>query len=318
MPVALFIVTALISVSMFVSASRIVEEGQVNRLLLSSTSALYASESTRHLAWREMRADKGVEVVRDFLDASVERGAQVNEELVVDRSFLQDEIEGVGGAGSDDWEIGERVKSVRTQVQAQVDAFVKEFDQATGDFFFYDIQPGQYFTSFVIDYCGATASTCPDLIIEWFEIRRVGLSLEFNKLDELKFASFTDPFEASGIQRFVVNTADVFQRSQYSNLSFSTSPEDDYKQRFSLSSFVFVQNHYLIRFRSQNAQEFNFQVQVFDSTNNPKKIPNTIFEVDDVGTSDLAFRRIRQQKRVLPGLQPGLEYLHAVDRIIDK
>lgn len=322
MPLALFLISSLVSVSMFVSSSRIVQDSQVNNLLLASSRALYASESSRQLAWNQMRPDrssgKGVEVVRDFIDKSTALGAETTDGLIVNKRLLHDEIKDISATEREKWDVGERVQSVRTLVQSQADAFVKEYYDSSIDFFFYDLQPGQYFSSFVVDYCSTDVSSCSDLIIEWFEIQRVGFSVEFDSLEQLKDDPFADPYQSSKIGRKVVNSADSVQRGQYANLNFSSSADPEYKKRFTLSSFVFVNNHYLVRFRSQDGKPFHFQVQVHNTTSKPMKIPNTIFEVDDVSSSDDSFRRVRQQKRFSSGLQPGLEYLMAVDRIIDK
>jgi len=316
MPIALFLISALVSVSMFVSASRIVQDSQVNQLLLASSRAVYASESSSQLAWHKVRPDRGAEVIGDFYEnTSALDGSDIsNEGRVVDKRLLQESILSLSEADQIELQIGDRVKNVRSKLSAQADAFVKEYFETSIDFFFQDVTPYQQFEKFVIDFCDVDAS-CPSLIVEKFVITKSGSMIEFDTLEGLRDNPFLNPYQHSAIDREVLaNVAGV--DSPYRN----SLGQPVYQKRYVIENLDFNNQNkdHLVRFRSQDGSYFRFQVQAQNSSGDLCEIPNTVFEVDDISSSDDSFRRVRQQRRFFGGLQPGLEYVYSADKMVDK
>jgi|CXWL01.1.fsa_nt_gi hypothetical protein len=307
MPLAFFLISVILSLSIVLSFSSIAQDSRLNQQVYASTAAFYTAESSQRLAWSEAKTDLAAKGVDDFL-AAVGGEKQAKS----DKSYLEKEIpEGLK------LNVGIESASRRTQLKAKEKPFIVKFFQPGAELFFWHLREEQDFDTFRIDYCRHDEQLCPQLMVDVFLIKT--RTPGFNSLQDFLQNSGTQPFDMVR-DTMVMNGSTVERATTDTGLSYSTVGGGfaEWKQRFSLSGFQFLQgSSYLIRFRTLDRAPFHYQLSVIHA-GQQKEFPNVVFEVDEISRARGAFRRLREQRQFLGGPQPGLEYVFFAHEFYDK
>lgn len=309
MPIALFLIAAIVSSTMFVHMQSIAQNTPLNDALLASTAAFYAASSSAEITWGVSKSISSAEGLKEFNERR-----QKNEAERGNKGFLGD-VTFTGGATSLELNKGRVAGSVRTKMTSSPMSFLEEYRQPSGEVLMMDIQPHEAPESFQVDYC-IDGEPCPDLVVEWFRFSKDFsfhdlTSLEdLDNLEKLEIEEsslspcITDPVLKT--TRCLVNTGET---GDLGGLTVGDSKRPGYLKGINLrlqgSSY-----HYLIRFRSDDKSSFYFKIYGLDGVNKEMPLPNTIMETDETGNAGLSFRRIREQKLIHGGFQEGLEYSH--------
>jgi len=307
MPLAFFLISVILSLSIVLSFSNIAQDSRVNQQLQASTAAFYTAESSRRLAWSEAKTDIAAKGIDDFL-AAVGGEKQAKS----DKTFLEKTL-------PDGLTLNAGVESAsrRTQLKAKEKPFNVKFFQPGAELFFFHLREEQDFDTFRIDYCRQDEEQCPQLLADIFLVKT-----QIPGFDSLQdFIDHPDQEQFDLLRDTMVVNGNIVERATTdTGLSYSTVDGGfaDWKQRFSLSGFQFLQGYsYLIRFRTLDRNPFHYQLSVIHA-GQQKEFPNIVFEVDEISRARAAFRRIREQHQFLGGLQPGLEYVFFAHEFYEK
>jgi len=324
MPFALFLISVLVSSSMYLSTSRVAQDSLVNQQLVAGTAAFYVAESSAQVTWGELDTETSSELVQDFLDISTDSGVAVK----TAKDFVTEMNSGIEA---------KRVKAERnTSSSSHRNNFEPQmmFDSGS-EFFFYRVKdvPELSFTDFSIDYC-IEDQPCPDyLVIEWYEFEQ-----DFNFHDLLAvqddlyddvihqniisgtpgFDPCYDPPGAKNIKvtkciAHLITTLSIYD-GEFGLSSGQAADNFSWLHNFRLS-MSFPGKHYLVRFKSEDGSDFYFQAYGLRNTSvlsNPSPmypLPNVFMEIDEMGNARGALKRIKEQMKSFGSIQSGLDYV---------
>jgi len=321
MPLAIFLISVIVSSSLYVSTARISQDSQVNQALVASTSAFYTASSSAEVTWTEVTPENSEEIVEVFQAQDTGTGIDQSQDYLPQVFSSFDE-----NHDSLEFNKGIEAKSARTGLSmSDVSSFVDQHFQSSAEVFLYQVPPSKAIDSIQVDYCSKDAGgTCPDLIVEWFRLKS---SFQFQKLDELVMkVPDLNPLESCmdltemGIERCVVRVSSSDSGSKLA-LKYSSAGSDSlYKRSLNLTTQFTGGDHYLFRFRSEDKIPFHFEIYGKNGSMSQQKapLPTAYKEVDEIGMARFSFRRIREQQQVSGGLQDGLEFVHFAEMVENK
>ncbi len=313
MPFAIFLVSLLISSSMYASSARVSQDSLVNQTLINSTAAFYTASSSAEVTWSSTKAEDSTKTIAEFTNFRTDQ-----EGSPTTRDLFSDATSSDGGSMVMNQAVD--TDSISTQVKLDTKSFVEEHELNSAEVFLYKVPPDKAIDEIRLDYCHEDKDTsCPDLIVEWFRISDTA-SLSFLDLESLKdkssdlnqYNTCLDISEMNA-ERCVVQT----QQGSSSDLDVISNLDETMYQRRIVLNTLFPGNHYLFRFRTRDKSPIHFRLMgVRGGKEAP--LPTAYFESDEVGQTQASFRRIRQQQAVSGGLQDGLEYVHYAHQLESK
>lgn len=304
MPLALFLISVIVSGTMIIQVQGISQDSLVNQALVESTAAFYTAGSSAEVSWNVVKLADGASSVERLGTFTAQKAS----------------TQGVSGvqvvSGSDtvtglEFNKGRSAASGKSLLKNETLAFAEELRAASAEVFF---DAGSLATM-KMDYCLTSAPSCPDLIVEWFEMPK-GSGATYDQLSkyELKSRKLSDliqPCEnvTNTIKRCVTTTRPGRVKG---NLTPQSSPLPGSPFRKAISLVGLTSNKsYLVRFRviGKSTEQISYQFYGFDGVKNVA-LTNSYFEADEVGKAGASTRGIRQQQMVSGGLQSGLEFVH--------
>ncbi|MDF2379307.1 MAG: hypothetical protein P1V18_03750 [Candidatus Gracilibacteria bacterium] len=323
MPLALFLISVIVSGSMFVTLDRVSRDTVMNQALVASTAAFYTASSSAEVTWSQVKAEDSTDIVDVFKKASTD----TNEGDAGPREYLT-KVD----YGSDDYDVDPtsmefnqgRVAGARfTGVKIAEQSFVDTYVQSSAEVFMYQVPPDRKTNYIHVDYC-ETDEACPELIVDWFVLQD---GFQFQELAEIK----DEPSEKNSIinpcldytnlkiKRCVLKTDQV--APVLGDFKQGTSVRSGFQKYLELKT-VFPANHYLFRFRTVDRSSVRFKIvgrnNGGESDTLDLPLATAFFEVDELGNAGLSFRRVRQQQMVSGGLQDGLEFVHFAETVEEK
>lgn len=306
MPLALFLISVLVSSSMYLSTQRVMQDSEVNQALVASTAAFYTASSSAEVSWTEVGAESSqrrIEAFRAVSDNPSEEGA------------LADAL---GDEGHLELNQGIESDEERRNLSATQGAFTEVYYQSSAEVFLAEVPPDEVIDALEVEYCAEDSTDpCPEIIVEWF---RLGEGFRFQDLAEL----IDQPTDTSPINPCVVipqtNVTRCVVRSSSGSqgaLQLSESSDDERFLRSFRLTTDFPAYDYLVRFRALDKQPFHFRAHGLRA-GLVTGLPSHAFEVDETGSTKFSYRRIRQQQAVSGGLQDGLEFVHYAHEVANK
>lgn len=300
MPIAIAVISLVVSSFLTFTVLSVTEENQLNQRLLASTASLYAANSSADVSWFLVKPQKSLETIFKFQQ---ERN-DASDPPTPKAALKKDDIE---------LNLGVAMQTQKTVLRIRPDQFIQRFFQSSAEVFLYDVREDKAVREVVMEYC-LLGKSCPELIIEWFAI---GKEIQFQQLQVLKdltseTAPLSDCFSFPGIsvERCAIRTS-----QPHPTLSISDGATG-FQKKFWLTT-RFEALHYLIRFRSVDRTAFDFAMYG-KKGETMVALPNTTFEVDETMAMQDAYRRVRQQKAVSGGLQDALEFAHFAENVANK
>ncbi|MDP2691940.1 MAG: hypothetical protein U1C97_03620 [Candidatus Gracilibacteria bacterium] len=316
MPLAIFLITVIISGSLYGSIARVHQDSFVNQTLLASTAAFYTASSSAEVSWTEVNAENSLDVVAAFTGQSTDAEGESPESQDYLPGLFVDLDE--DDQKSLELNMGIEAASIQTKVELNESSFVDRYFQSSAEVFLYEVPLDLVIDRIRVDFCLDKVDTSCTLIVEWFRLDKDEFS--FQDVESLAdqdwdLSSLSACLEYSelGIKRCVLNSA-LGSRDQ---LNFVAPPEGSkYTQSMILSTSL-SGYHYLFRFRTMDHEQVHFAMYG-ESGGDRAALPTAFFEIDELGRSQNSFRRIRQQQVVSGGLQDGLEYAQYSETVQDK
>jgi len=313
MPLALFLISLIVSGSLFVTTTRVSQDSRLQQNLLASTAAFYTAGSSAEVSWAQVTPETSPQLIEAFKSAYTDQGGQTPTD------YIQQTLASGGPQATLELNLGIQANAKKNQLSLSKDSLIESFYQNSAEIFLFDVPPDQAVDFLQLEYCQTDDEfTCPDLIIDWMEIKS---GFQFQQLQSLVDApSNTDPISACEdftdmkIKRCIVKSTSMLS----GDLTSSTPFDSSFSQAIKLKTNFASVKHYLFRFRSIDRNPFSFRLSGSDSLGQTKPLPNTLFEIDEIGTAKSTFRRIRQQRMVSGGLQDGLEFVHYADEVKPK
>jgi len=288
MPFFLFLVSLLVSFSMFLTVHRVVQDAAFDQQLVASSAAFMLASSETQGRFSALRAEGNV-------------GAELDQGLGDQFVYNQDVP----------------VQFVQSSFSNIPDPFLEEFFQSSGEISLLNIPPEQAIDAVEVDYCGASDDVCEDLIIEWF---RIGQNFQFQQLEKVKdLESDTSPINPC-FDIPMTDTQRCFRMSRKGSIGPLTISSSSSDQRFTHSFRLqtdFPSYRYLIRFRSEKRIPFLFNVTGIKAGKRVP-IPMAFVEADAIGEARSSLRRVREQRMVSAGLQDGLDFVHYSHSVANK
>lgn len=302
MPLALFLISVLVSSSMYLSVQRVMQDSEVNQALVASTAAFYTASSSAEVTWSDVEPEsslKRLEAFRTVADSS-EGG-----------------LSGLGEGAALELNQGIESQEAQRRLSAHEVAFVEEYYQSSAEIALFEVPADEIIDSLEVDYCARDSSDpCPEIIVEWFRLGQGFRFQDLQRLDDLP--ADTSPISPCVDIPETEMTRCVVRSSMGSrgDLSLSNTSDDDFLRSFELRT-DFPAYDYLVRFRSLDKKPFHFRAQG-RKAGVVTGLPSNALEIDETGVTRFSYRRIRQQQAVSGGLQDGLEFVHYSHEVANK
>lgn len=316
MPLALFLISVIVSGSMFVTLDRVSRDTVMNQALVESTAAFYTASSSAEVSWSKVTSEKSTERIETFDSASTDKveGVQGSQAYLAGVSMGTDDF---GAVQNLEFNQG-RVAGARfTGIKIAEQSFVDSYMQSSAEVFLYDVAPNRKVDFIQVDYC-ADGEGCPELIVDWFVFQD---SFHFQKVDQVKLEKSKEKAKIDpclielGIMRCEAVTHDM---PTTGHLTAGSSSRTGFKKMISLK-LDDSSAHYLFRFVTHNKQDVSFKiVGKRDGSLNDFPLPTVNFQVEELGHAGNSFRRMRQQKMVSGGNQDGVEFVHFAENVAEK
>lgn len=310
MPLILFLISVLISASLFLSVFRVSQDTFLHQKLLESTAAFYTASSSADASFGLIKASKSTEQFKAFEAQKIAQKTSGKPSLSTAlSSFTQTALE----------LNQERETTPFLTVLSASSSFVpQQYYDSSAEVFLYKLDPNEVVSSIRLDYClSEVCTTPPELIIDWFELPG---SFEFQDLASLKNKLF--PGAVNGCITFPGTTIKrCVQRTKFltsSDITINTGKAPEYKKTLLFTTKFGSVSHYLFRFRTIDRSLLHFRLMGEKSSGEIVQLQNAVFEADEVGKMKSSFRRIRQQEPVSAGLQDGLEFVHFGQQVKNK
>jgi len=161
MPWFLFLMSLMVSTSMFLVSQRVVRDVESDRAFVASEAAFWAAESGLEEWWSDAVVEDSAEQRGEFqsLAGLKEEGGDD------DRLTLNQEV---------------AVNFVQRSFSSDPDPFLSWYEQSSGELFLSDAPVDQAIEALEVDYC-LVGESCPELVIDWF---RIGKDFQFQKIRE--------------------------------------------------------------------------------------------------------------------------------------
>lgn len=305
MPLALFLISVLVSSSMYLSVQRVMQDSEVNQALVASTAAFYTASSSAEVSWSDVSTGSALKRVEAF-------------RAVANQPSSESGLAAFGEESSLELNQGIESDEAKRGLSASESSFVELYYQSSAEVFLYEVPADEVIDSLQVDYCAKDSpDLCPEIIVEWF---RLGQGFRFQDLQELvDLPADTSPvnpcMDIPGTQM----TRCVLRSSSGSRGDLELDDASDdvrFRRSFELRT-DFPAYDYLVRFRSLDKKPFYFHVQG-RKAGVVTGLPSNAFEVDEIGVTRFSYRRIRQQQAVSGGLQDGLEFVHYAHEVANK
>jgi hypothetical protein len=294
MPLAIFFVTLLISVSLTLSTMGVVKRAQTSQASLAYDSAYLTSQSVLDQAWADAQPDESAQMISG-LDQTLFNS-------VLDLTYNQ----GIESSLED---------FVRSSVDR--DPFIELFERSA-EVSLRNVSPDEMSAGISIDVC-RVSETCPEVILEWFRFDR---HFRFQDLSLLDKSSFDENLSdgcvdlpAVGVQRCVLRSSGRFFPSIIQRLD----ADDEYSQRWRFRTSM-ASYDYILRVWIQSAEPVWIRFSGLDSFPDGAQLslPQQVYQSTAVSKAEFSQVQSQESHRISAGLQDGLGFVHYADEVEGK
>ncbi len=294
MPLVLFFVTLLTSLTLVLSTFGVVKRAQVRQASLAQDAAFLASESSLGQAWSD--------IVPESAASSVSRLEEYSAGLSLELAFNQ----------------GIPVLEESTLLEDFSDEKPLELFERSAEISLIDVDTGEAVSGVGIDLC-KDSEPCPELVLEWFRFDKY---FRFQDLSFLDASSFDDDLNdgcvdlpAVGVQRCVIHSSSLSFPSDLQRLDADSEYSQRWRLRSSLASY-----DYIVRVWLQSADPVWMRFSGLENSPDADLValPQQVYAAESKNSAVFSRAYSQESRRISAGLQDGLSFVHYADEIEDK